>query len=291
MWRHAGLNDHINVEPFHNDCIFCRTTMVSQRVDSFRHVDEEIIAQHHLQAVEEGILYAGYPREHREITSDMSVFDVCFQCCPICGWWNVLQQVEYDVIGNSYQAYQYAAGALAKNSDANVEQAISEVRRYLCAKFDFRFEINPVKLEEVIASVFRSLKCDVELTSLSNDGGIDVFGYDQAGEVFGVQVKRYRERIKISQLREFVGALLLDGTPRGIFVTTSDFTAGASKLCEQAHLAGIQLELVDSKKLFEMIKAAQIEDFDIASVGELAEAYLSNIETLNFSCTHHIRSL
>lgn len=89
-------------------------------------------------------------------------------------------------------------------------------------------------MEDIVASVFHSFDCKVEISKKSHDGGIDVFGIDQVGMPFGIQVKRHRNKVRIDEIRSFLGALLLHGIANGVFVTTSTFTGGASRLQQQA---------------------------------------------------------
>jgi restriction system protein len=80
----------------------------------------------------------------------------------------------------------------------------------------------------VVGSVFADLGFESIVTGYQNDGGIDVILKDRMGSTIGVQVKRYRNRIDVRSIRELAGALLAGGMTRGIFVTTSDYTAGSS---------------------------------------------------------------
>ncbi len=292
MWRHAGTNDNIDIQCVQPQCVFCKTKMVIEQIDNSWPLDKALLTREHESRIEASIEQGCYEfAAQRQIISDFYVEAVKFHCCPACGWWCAIQEIQYDTPGMPYEAYQWAAGALIKQEFPEIAAPISEVRSYLCARYDQRFQIDPYRLEDVVASIFRSSGCEVELTSRSNDGGLDVFGLDRGGQAFGVQVKRYRERIEIEQLRAFVGALVLNGLPSGVFVTTSDFTAGASKLRKKAKTTGIQLECADANKLFEMVKAAQIEDFDQESVKSLALTYSRGIAKLNYGSGWHMNSL
>lgn len=71
----------------------------------------------------------------------------------------------------------------------------------------------------------------VSVTRYIGDGGIDAEGDLIAGSFrlpVGVQVKRYRNNVQRSDIDKFIGALS-GRFSQGIFVTTSDFSAGAQR--------------------------------------------------------------
>lgn len=71
----------------------------------------------------------------------------------------------------------------------------------------------------------------VSVTRYIGDGGIDAEGDLIAGSFrlpVGVQVKRYRKNVQRSDIDKFIGALS-GRFSQGIFVTTSDFSAGAQQ--------------------------------------------------------------
>ncbi|MEO0914408.1 MAG: hypothetical protein AAFY59_15715, partial [Pseudomonadota bacterium] len=93
---------------------------------------------------------------HREVTSDFFIDETSFRICPACGWWNIIQSIQYDTPNMPYMAHQTAAGALLTDNVPDISAPSAEVRRYLCARFDSRFEIDPYQLEGIVASVFNS---------------------------------------------------------------------------------------------------------------------------------------
>jgi restriction system protein len=141
---------------------------------------------------------------------------------------------------------------------SSLETELELCRAELLARPVARYEIHPRRLEEVVASVFRDLGFDVELTSYSADGGIDVYVRNSFGGLHAVQVKRYQASITAEQIRAFVGALVLRGVPSGVYVTTSEFTPGATEEADVSGRHGIPVELVDSERLFDYLKLAQI---------------------------------
>ena len=95
----------------------------------------------------------------------------------------------------------------------------------------------------------------VEVTGRSGDGGIDGKGLLQINPLLSMQVifqsKRYQAgtSVTVSQIRDLRGAMA-GRTDRGIFITTSTFTADARKEALREGVAPI--ELVDGQKLVDM---------------------------------------
>ena len=72
---------------------------------------------------------------------------------------------------------------------------------------------------------------DIEVTSRTKDGGIDVRGTLVVGDVIrtrmAIQVKKWRRNIQAPLVQQVRGSL---GThEQGLIITTSDFSAGARK--------------------------------------------------------------
>ena len=95
--------------------------------------------------------------------------------------------------------------ALSRNLNlSDLTLPIQEVRDFLTANFESRFTVHPRLFEETVASVFRDLGYEVIVTGYSTDDGIDVI-LERGGETIGVQVKRWKNSIKVGQIRELVG--------------------------------------------------------------------------------------
>lgn len=135
---------------------------------------------------------------------------------------------------------------------------IDEIRRCLIAKYESRFEVDRRRFEEVVADVFGSLGHEVILTSYSGDDGIDVILNGPTGGTVGIQVKRYRNSIKVDKIRELTGALVIGGHTRGTFVTTSVFQAGAARVADMSSIRGYPIELVDGERFYEYLRIARM---------------------------------
>ncbi|CAM5206787.1 hypothetical protein CDEF62S_06220 [Castellaniella defragrans] len=293
MWRYASIYDDIEITYGHCfHCVFCKSNMVIESIENRWPLDEEKLNMEHESAIQEYVRYVDDAfASHRPVISGFDLEDVTFHCCPVCGWWCIIQCFQYDTPKMPYMGFQWAAGALVSQDFPDVTAPISEVRSYLCACYEKRFLIDPYQLEDVVASVFRSFKCDIHLSNRSHDGGLDLFGFDFHGHPFGVQVKRYQKKIGVELIREFVGALILHGTLQGIFVTTSSFSREVPKLCRQARIAGIHLKCADAHQLFDMLRAVQIRHFELSDLKELAESYASKVPALNYGHPFHMNSL
>ncbi len=175
------------------------------------------------------------------------------KACPVCGWW-VIHAVDQSYAGEIWIEDLGAYGHLRNLNLADLSQPIEEVKRYLLAKYEERFVLHPRLFEETVASVFRDLGYTSEVTGYQNDGGIDAILGGPDGELIGVQVKRYKNSINVEQIRALIGALLVGGFAKGMFVTTSSFQSGAGKIATRSTARGIPIDLVDAKRFFEALK-------------------------------------
>lgn len=171
------------------------------------------------------------------------------KCCPVCGWWYVQEVYE----GN--HDHYYGGFARLKNLDVNdINAPIDEVRQYLLARYELRFNVHPRILEETVAAIFRSVGYSARITAYSGDNGIDVYLDGPSDALVGVQVKRWRGAIKVEQIHSLAGALIVNRCTSGVFVTTSEFQRGAKSNAERFWAeAGIPIELVNSERLYEAL--------------------------------------
>ena len=140
----------------------------------------------------------------------------------------------------------------------DVSLPIEDVSDYLLAKYEERFLMSPRLFEETVAAAFRNAGYYARTTAYQNDGGIDVILDGKDNKTIGVQVKRYKNSIKVSQIREFAGALIENDMTKGIFVTTSKFQSGAYKSVSNFAERGIGIELLDSERFYDALKIKHI---------------------------------
>jgi hypothetical protein len=93
----------------------------------------------------------------------------------------------------------------------------------------------------------------VQVTSYSNDGGIDVRGVMNAGDVttinVAVQVKRWKKNVQANVIRELRGSLTTH--EQGIIITTSDYSTGART--EANAIGKTPISLVNGYELIELL--------------------------------------
>ena len=117
-------------------------------------------------------------------------------------------------------------------------------------------DLSPAGFERLCQRLLREAGFQqVEVTGRSGDGGIDGKGLLQINRLLSIQVvfqsKRYQATspVTVSQIRDLRGAMA-GRTDKGIFITTSNFTADARK---EALREGVPpIELVDGQKLVDM---------------------------------------
>jgi restriction system protein len=153
--------------------------------------------------------------------------------CPACGWWVVTNARYTSTYEAVYRSLRRCAGTLRQLDLSDISTPVAELQRYLLAKYESRFQVDPKKY----------------------DKGIDVIVFDgENGDQVGVQVKRYHGKIEAEQIRTFAGALLLNGMTRGIFVTASRFTKGAMVTAEAYAQRGLAISLWDSEAFYDKLR-------------------------------------
>jgi restriction system protein len=151
-----------------------------------------------------------------------------------------------------------AWGVLKPLSQVDARAPAEELARYLLVRYADRYDITPRRFEEVVSAVFAGCGYRTRLTAHSRDGGIDIAVFEgTSNDLIGVQVKRHRRKIGVQQIREFGGALVLGDVTRGIFVTTSDFTAGARKAAQAWDKRGCPIELWNAYVFYDRLQIAK----------------------------------
>ncbi len=245
-------------------CIYCNEKL--QTIDLNQNLwninDDEILSSHNSNKLE-FINVTGIPEKHYDLCLDTKEFETWLEYCDTCGWWRVLKQ--YLIWAEVHQLWTifFGCSGTLKNLDvSDINTPIEEATKYLVARYNSRFSINPKLFEDVVGNVFKDVGYDVYVTGYSNDGGIDVVLGKPNEELIGVQVKRYKDKIKVEQIRSFAGALLLNGYNKGIFVTTSDFQPGAVKASKVFKAKTLPIKLLNSEKFYDALKISQKSSSD-----------------------------
>jgi len=114
--------------------------------------------------------------------------------------------------------------------------------------------LDPTPFEQLIVDLMIAMGYgaggDGRRIGQAGDGGIDgIISEDKLGlDVVYLQAKRYAPENAIGpeQVRGFIGALSIRRATKGVFVTTSRFTAAAE---EEAKMSGQRVILIDGKRL------------------------------------------
>ncbi|OKI16059.1 restriction endonuclease [Streptomyces sp. CB03911] len=113
--------------------------------------------------------------------------------------------------------------------------------------------MDPMEFEQLIARLMAAMGMKVELTARSRDGGVDVRGIDtdpfRGGNVI-VQVKRYRDTVTPSAVRDLYGTLQDDrAATKAVLVTTSRFGPSSHQF-----VAGKPIALINGAELVGLLK-------------------------------------
>jgi len=262
--HHEGLGAAPCIPEVHcSECRYCSSKLIWKEIpDHWENNAGDLVAPHRETIHEKVEEYGNFYFEDLEITSEPEVCGVSCGMCPVCGWWLIDKQFIFSTKCQMWHSNFGTSGALRVLDLANIHSPITELRNYLASRYGDRFSINPLKFEQVVGSVFASLGYKTCVTAATNDGGIDVILSNDAGISVGVQVKRHKGKIKVEQIRSLLGAMVLNGHTRGIFVTTSAFQRGAYSCAEKAKQHGAQIELMDADRFLDLLKIAQIRDFE-----------------------------
>ncbi|MFD8375764.1 restriction endonuclease [Streptomyces sp. NPDC059688] len=113
------------------------------------------------------------------------------------------------------------------------------------------YEMDPIAFENLVADLFRAMGMQAVTTQRSNDGGVDVDALDPApirGGKIVVQVKRYRNTVPPTAVRDLYGTVQDAGANKGVLVTTSGFGPGSHTFAN-----GKPLELIPGTELVDLL--------------------------------------
>ncbi|WP_404197904.1 restriction endonuclease [Streptomyces tauricus] len=113
------------------------------------------------------------------------------------------------------------------------------------------YTMDPIAFENLVAELFRAMGMQAVTTQRSGDGGVDVDALDPApirGGKIVVQVKRYRNTVPPTAVRDLYGTVQDAGANKGVLVTTSRFGPGSHTFAN-----GKPLELVSGPQLVDLL--------------------------------------
>ncbi|WP_399888009.1 restriction endonuclease [Streptomyces sp. BBFR51] len=114
------------------------------------------------------------------------------------------------------------------------------------------YEMDPIAFEGLVAELFEAMGMRAVTTQRSNDGGVDVRALDptpiRGGQIV-VQVKRYRNTVPPTAVRDLYGTVQDAGANKGVLVTTSGFGPGSHTFAN-----GKPLELIAGTELVDLLR-------------------------------------
>ncbi len=114
------------------------------------------------------------------------------------------------------------------------------------------YEMDPIAFEGLVAELFGAMGMRAVTTRRSHDGGVDVHALDPTpirGGKIVVQVKRYRNTVPPTAVRDLYGTVQDAGANKGVLVTTSGFGPGS-----HAFANGKPLELIAGTELVDLLR-------------------------------------
>lgn len=196
------------------------------------------------------------------------------EICPSCGWWHFRQDSEVSLPDDpgkvSRATWWELTHALQTEIDlGETTLSIEELQRHLVRRWEDRTLLSAQQAEDLVASLLQEHHggqiIRVSANANSADGGIDLYLVAEDGAIRrAVQVKRRikSEAESVQEVRNFVGAMVLEREDHGVFVTTaSRFTRAAQAMPAKATGAKhkLQLDLVDGDRLLEMLRQSNHE--------------------------------
>lgn len=140
-----------------------------------------------------------------------------------------------------------------ESPDDRLDSALAELRAATAADLlDYLLRVSPSRFEIIVLDVLHRLgygatRSDLQKVGGSGDGGIDgIISLDKLGlEKVYVQAKRWQSAVGRPELQAFYGALAGQKAKRGVFITTSGFTAQAAEFARSVE----GIVLIDGPRL------------------------------------------
>lgn len=179
--------------------------------------------------------------------------DLCFVVCAGCAWWRGEGYIA-STAESEWRLCRERVAILRRFSLDSPDIPLELVRRHLarCPQ-DSRW-LNPRRLEDLVGQVFSDfLDCETVHIGGRGDGGVDLI-LVEGDRTYAVQIKRrhVQKPEGVALVREFLGAMLLRGEVRGLYVTTAPrFTRAAIEAASAAQDRRLveRLELIANPRL------------------------------------------
>lgn len=210
-----------------------------------------------------------YCKSHLPVTNEAGesmaprIEAIVLRVCPNCRWWDFEEELicEKEAATGSYWAKSVHRRAILREySIAGSDAPIESLQEHIARHPNQLSQISPERLEQLVGAVFSEyMSCEAIHVGGPNDNGIDLILID-GNRRYVVQVKRRQSQRKaeaVSGIREFLGAMVLDGTMKGLFVSTAPhFSENAVGTARKARQRGIveYIDLVSAQRLIDVCK-------------------------------------
>ena len=185
--------------------------------------------------------------------------------CQTCGWWDLFdsQNSGHDSVDPVYVLETVRHGILRTYDVSQAEVPITALRTALRKWGNEILHVHPKVMEDLVAAVLRDYfpNCVARVCGRTGDHGIDLIVVE-SDRTIAVQVKRRSQRDaieRVMQVREFLGASLVEGFDHLIYVSTADHFssghAGAERFAKDAVDRRVveSFELVDRHRFLRML--------------------------------------
>lgn len=200
---------------------------------------------------------------HQDSRELSPVFGRIFvRVCSQCGWWESSDESTLDQGENNwYRSREVRRRALLREYSVGGQRSPPRGPSPTYRETPSHgLGTNPRRLEELVGKAFsEAMDCEAIHIGGPNDDGIDLILVNGERQ-YVVQVKRRSAPDAVESvqgIREFVGAMVLQGFVRGLFVTTAPiFSPRArhtARLAEDRKLVE-SIDLVDSSRLIDVCK-------------------------------------
>jgi restriction system protein len=167
------------------------------------------------------------------------------------------QSGDADLLGAKGMALCVSPSVAVSSPDDRLGDAIAEMRRAVVAELlDTLANVSPSYFETIVLDLLHRMgygasRSDIQRVGGSGDGGIDgVISLDKLGlEKVYVQAKRWQQTVGRPEIQAFYGALAGQRANKGVFITTSSYTAQAVEFARSVE----RIVLVDGARLAELM--------------------------------------
>lgn len=193
------------------------------------------------------------------------------EICKQCGWWHFQQDAESSDFSTPSKPLRSTWWELTHAVQVEIDLGshtlpVEQLQLHLMRHWEDRKLISAQQAEDLVASLLQDHHGGQVLRMTANansaDGGVDLYlsARDDGTIQRAVQVKRRisTDVESVKEVRNFVGAMVLEGASEGIFVTTaSRFSRHAQAVPRLAQKAKFRLglDLIDGEQLLEMLAA------------------------------------